>query len=121
MERHYFKSEWTAYIHKDEKELFYRNILTEDNSKNSNIKWDYEYSPGNPRSFQCRVDNDNKLNVIHMPTFDFKNVTLIVQLIKNCVELFDKNEYKIVIILNFNGGGVEYVAQNLIEYIHHIE
>ena len=105
------------FLYKDEKELFYRNILTEDNSKNSNIKWDYEYSPGNPRSFQCRVDNDNKLNVIHMPTFDFKNVTLIVQLIKNCVELFDKNEYKIVIILNFNGGGVEYVAQNLIEYI----
>ena len=101
-------------IYRNKNEFNYENILSEDVSK---INWDIEYSPGNPRTFQCRVDNENQLNVIHMPTFDFKDTTLIIQLIKNCVELFDKNNFKIVVILNFNGGGVELVAQSLVEYI----
>ena len=52
-----------------------------------------------------------------MPTFQFDNDTLIIQLIKKCVELFDTNNYKIVLILNQNGGGIELVSQSLVEYI----
>ena len=91
------------------------NMLTE--SESANMKWDYEYISGGTPSFQCRVDNEFLLNVIHMPTFDFKNVTLIRDLIKDCVKLFDENDYKIVVILNFNGGGIELVAQTLVECI----
>ena len=98
-------------IYRKKNEFNYENILAEDVSK---INWDYEY-PG--KSFQCRVDNKHQLNVINMGTFDFGNSTLIVQLIKNCVELFDKNNFKIVLILNQNGGGIELVAQTLVEYI----
>lgn len=103
-------------IYNNEKkiEFNYENILSE---KDSNIKWDYEYNTGSSTTFQCRVDNENNLNVIHMPTFDFSNKDLIIRLIKNCIELFDSNKYNIVVILNFNGGGIELVAQTMVEYI----
>ena len=98
-------------IYRKNTEFNYENILAEDIT---NINWDYEY-PG--KSFQCRVDNKHQLNVINMPTFQFDNDTLIIQLIKKCVELFDTNNYKIVLILNQNGGGIELVSQSLVEYI----
>ena len=98
-------------IYRKNTEFNYENILAEDITK---INWDYEY-PG--KSFQCRVDNKHQLNVINMPTFQFDNDTLIIQLIKKCVELFDTNNYKIVLILNQNGGGIELVSQSLVEYI----
>ena len=91
------------------------NILSEKESPN--MKWDYEYISGGSPTFQCRVDTENLLNVIHMPTFDFQNVTLIREILKDCVQLFDTNTYQIVVILDFNGGGVELVAQTLVEYI----
>ena len=91
------------------------NILSENDA--SKIQWDYEYIQGNSKTFQCRVDKDNLLNVIHMPTFDFGDVPKIRGLIKDCVKLFDTNTYQIVVILNYNGGGVELVAQTTIEYI----
>ena len=101
-------------IYRNKQEFNYENVLNEDEPK---ITWDIEYVPGNPKYFQCRVDNENELNVIHLPTFSYKNETLIIQLIKDCISLFDQNNYKIVVILNFNGGGVEVVSQTLIEYI----
>ena len=101
-------------IYRDKQEFNYENVLNEDEP---NITWDIEYVPGNPKYFQCRVDKENELNVIHLPTFSYKNETLIIQLIKDCIGLFDQNNYKIVVILNFNGGGVEVVSQTLIEYI----
>ena len=101
-------------IYRNKQEFNYANVLNEDEPK---ITWDIEYVPGNPKYFQCRVDKENELNVIHLPTFSYNNETLIVQLIKDCIGLFDQNNYKIVVILNFNGGGVEVVSQTLIEYI----
>ena len=101
-------------IYRNKQEFNYENVLNEDEPK---ITWDIEYVPGNPKYFQCRVDKENELNVIHLPTFSYKNETLIIQLIKDCIGLFDQNNYKIVVILNFNGGGVEVVSQTLIEYI----
>ena len=101
-------------IYRNKQEFNYENVLNEDEPK---ITWDIEYVPGNPKYFQCRVDKENELNVIHLPTFSYKNETLIIQLIKDCISLFDQNNYKIVVILNFNGGGVEVVSQTLIEYI----
>ena len=101
-------------IYRNKQEFNYANVLNEDEPK---ITWDIEYVPGNPKYFQCRVDKENELNVIHLPTFSYNNETLIIQLIKDCIGLFDQNNYKIVVILNFNGGGVEVVSQTLIEYI----
>ena len=63
------------------------------------------------------MDVKNQLNVFHIPTFDYKNLTLVIQIIKNCIELFDKNEFKIVVILDFNGGGIEDVSHTLLEFI----
>ena len=104
-------------LYKNKIEFNYENLLTESEKEISNIVWDIEYVTGKSKTFQCRVDRQNELNVIHMPTFDFNDFDLIIQKIKQCVELFDTNQYKIVIILNFNGGGIELVAQTLVEYI----
>ena len=98
-------------------EFDYENILSEKDSEFSKIEWDYEYNPGDTRTFKCRIDEENHLDVIHMPTFDFRNLTKILDLLKSCIQLFDTNKYKIVVILDFNGGGIERVSQTLIEYI----
>ena len=98
-------------------EFDYENILSEKNSETSNITWDYEYIQGSSSTFQCRIDEENHLDVIRMPTFDFKNLTKILDLLKSCVQLFDTNKYNIVVLLDFNGGGIERVSQTLIEYI----
>ena len=104
-------------LYKNKNEFNYENFLTESENEVPNIEWDIEYDTGKSKTFQCRVDKPNELNVIHMPTFDFNDYDLIIQKIKQCVELFDTNKYNIVIILNFNGGGIELVAQTLVEYI----
>ena len=104
--------------YKNNKNKFnYENILSEKDYEFSNIIWDYEYIQGNKKIFQCRIDTINNLDVIHMPTFDFQNLTLILELLKNCTKLFDTNNNNIVVILDFNGGGIERVAQTMIEFI----
>jgi hypothetical protein len=56
-------------IYRNKQEFNYENVLNEDEPK---ITWDIEYVPGNPKYFQCRVDKENELNVIHLPTFSYK-------------------------------------------------
>jgi hypothetical protein len=103
--------------YENKNEFNYENILSEKDLETSNITWDYEYIEGSSSTFKCGIDEENHLDVIRMPTFDFKNLTKILDLIKSCIKLFDTNKYKIVVILDFNGGGIERVSQTLIEYI----
>ena len=97
------------------KDLLFQNILT--NSEKNEIKWDYEYYQNKDNIFQCRVDEEKQVNVYHLTSFIFNDMDKAFGLLKNCTDLFSSNQYNIIIILNFNGGGIELFAQTMVEYI----
>ena len=62
------------------------------------IKWDYDKG-----SFKCRVDKKKSVNVYFQNSFDFNFD--FKEIIKECQNKFLSNDYPIIIIENFNGGG----------------
>ena len=94
-------------------DIIYDNILSEKNE----INWNYQYINGDAATFQCRVDEENKMNIYHLKTFMFNDQELAYDLFKNCTNLFSENTYNIIVILDFNGGGIEQFAQTMVEYI----
>ena len=94
-------------------------FLTPSTSKitNNNIDWKYAYrdKEDNITVFECRVDEENHVNVMKIincggvgdsePSLDVA---------EKCANLFDKNDYRIVIILPRNGGGNPIVVYNII-------
>ena len=93
----------------------YDNLLKE--SESLEIKWDYQYVQGTESIFQCRVDKENKINVYHLKSFGFNDLDLAFNLLNNCINLFSSNEYNILVILDYNGGGSELFSQTMVEYI----
>ena len=96
-------------------DLLFDNFLIE--TENEDIKWDYEYIQGGEGIFQCRVDKDNEINVYHIQSFSYNNLDLAFNLLNKCSDLFDTNEYNIIVILNYNGGGSELFSQTMVEYL----
>ena len=80
----------------------HKGILLEEENE-SQIKWDYQLIEGK-NYFKCRVDENNKLNVILQNSFSLNNDNAL-NVINNCARLFHKNDYKIVVIEDYNGGG----------------
>ena len=90
--------------------FIFENILSE--SETTELKWDYELD-----GFQCRVDTIKKVNVYHLKSFDYRNLDEAFNVLKNCVNLFSENNYNIIVILNYNGGGSELFSQTMVEYL----
>ena len=85
--------------------------------KQNNIDWNFTYTSINTGQtvFQCRVDEENKVNVMKIPTFGGVNDSEpSLEMAQKCSNLFDKNNYKIVIILPRNGGGNPIIGYNII-------
>ena len=85
--------------------------------KQSNINWNFTYTSINTglAVFQCRVDDENKVNVMKISNFGGVNDSIpSLEVAKNCSDLFDENEYKIVIIFPRNGGGNPIIGYNII-------
>ena len=95
--------------------FIFQNILSE--SENTELKWDYEYIKGGDSIFQCRVDIEKNVNVYHLKSFDFNNIDEAFNILKNCINLFSSNNYNIIVILNYNGGGSELFSQTMVEYL----
>ena len=88
--------------------------------KNNNIEWNYTYRDkvGNNTVFQCRVDEENHVNVMKIYNFggiDDSKPSLDVA--EQCAFLFDENDYRIIIILPYNTGGNPIVGYNIIELL----
>lgn len=83
------------------------------NRKLDEIKWDREYAEG---QLKCRVDKINKVNVIYQSSFTLpENETIDV--LTKCFESFYKNDYKIVVIEQFNMGGKVLIADVFKEFL----
>ena len=73
---------------------------------------------------KCKIDKDNEINVIYQNDFSFKDKNnkddddIAYNILDECFKLFDKNNYKIVIIEDFNGGGSGAVSNYFTEYLN---
>ena len=81
-----------------------KGILFEEEKEENAIEWDYATS--DERGLKCRVDKNNELNIMLQETFMFKNPEEAQEVIYQCAKKFHENDYKVVIIENFNGGGL---------------
>ena len=71
--------------------------------KESEVKWDVIHDE-NGAYLKCKVDNDNKANVVVQNSFSLEYGDTTEKIFK-CAELFHKNNYPIIIIETKNGGG----------------
>ena len=90
-----------------------KNIIENKNHKKETIFWDYIFE----NIFKCRVDITNQINVYYIQSFLSKNYTSYTETFLKCVNLFDKNKYPIVVILNNNDGGYANLPKFMLELI----
>ena len=98
----------------------YMNISEKKKNNNQNkkeIQWDYQYNNKIDDILKCRTDELNKVNVYFIQSFSNNNNTLYKELFLNCVSLFDKNDYPIIVILNKNNGGYSDLSKLMLELI----
>ena len=86
-------------------------------NRENTIEWDYSSKDG---QIKCRVDKNNSLNVFVQNSFSFTGKSYIngKEIIENCTELFYSNDYQIVGIESYNGGGtckISYYFQELLQ------
>ena len=101
----------------DIKEEFNKMKNNLEENENSVIKWKYFTED---RKIQCRVDDVYHLNVFTQNTFGYtkdayKNA---LEVVENCTEMFYSNDYPIVGIESYNGGGtckLSYYFQTLLQ------
>ena len=96
------------------KEYFFRP-QKKSNRKLEEIKWDKEIEEG---QLKCRVDNQNKVNVIYQSSFMLSEAEKAYQFFIDCFNSFYKNNYKIVVIEQFNGGGYVIFADIFKEFLN---
>jgi hypothetical protein len=76
------------------------------------IQWNYNYY----NICKCRVDEEKNVNVYYISSYGGANdIPAFSQVILKCAELFDTNQYPIILINSFNSGGQSYLAQILLE------
>ena len=86
--------------------------------KNNNLKevnWDMVIENGN---LKCKVDTNKYVNVIYQSSFTSSNLEKSFEFFDQCFASFDNNNYPIVIIENFNGGGVADLANYFKSYLN---
>ena len=94
---------------------------TKTEKKVNAIKWKYNYIARDDNKtivFQCRVDDTNKVNVMKINTCGgvYDSIPSL-ETAEKCANLFDENEYRIVIIIPNNIGGNPIVIYNIIELL----
>ena len=91
-------------IFKGEKKVFLSEV------KAKTIQWDLSYIEGTAPDYKClkcRVDKDNKVNVVYQNSFHLTRIYEVIGIMLKCVKLFYTNDYPIIIIESKNGGGYD--------------
>ena len=111
----YYKNELKKYENKIYKPNIFELIkkyqrikgLSQEDQKLNHIGWDYETQE--EKGIKCKVDITNELNVLIQESFDL-DYNKAFDIIYKCTKKFHQNNYKIVVIQNFNGEGNEKLA-----------
>ena len=100
---------------------FYRHMNISERKtsikENSNIIWDLQYDNKTNNILKCKIDEYNKVNVYYIQSFSNINHLSYKESFLNCVSLFDKNNYPIIVILNKNDGGYADLSKLTLELI----
>ena len=97
------------------KNLFFNNNQFIPKLKIFNLNQNNEYNYNNV--FTCRVENYKKVNIYIVSSFEAEENPKYIETIKKCAELFDTNNYPIILFNYFNGGGMIYNSQFLLELL----
>ena len=98
----------------------YMNLSESKNNleEKSKINWDIQYDNNTNDIFKCKTDEINKINIYYIQSFSNDNNRLLYkESFLNCVSLFDKNIYPIIVILNKNDGGYSDLSKVMSELI----
>ena len=90
------------------------NINSKKGSSNTTISWNHSTSDG---ALKCRVDDKNSFNVYLVTSFYPDSANEFVDVVEECSELFDKNNYKTIVIQSYNGGGYVMLSEFLLEMV----
>ena len=71
------------------------------------VTWEYSTSDA---KLKCRVDEKNKIDVFYLNSFSPKSESEFLNVLEKCISTFDKNEYPIVVINDYNHGGAGYLT-----------
>lgn len=66
--------------------------------KNEKIQWNYHYL----NMLKCKADNKSEVNVLYINSFDPYIRMEYEHYFKVCINLFDQNNYPIILILEKN-------------------
>ena len=71
------------------------------------VNWDFNLDD----IFRCYSDDENKINVYYINTFDYSDRQKYIETMIKCVNLFDNNQYPILVINELNNGGYISLSQ----------
>jgi len=83
-----------------------------DNNLNE-IEWDYKYMS----DLGCKADISKKINIYFVNSFISYESGEYINTLYSCIDLFDSNDYPIILISILNQGGSIYNAQLLLELL----
>ena len=82
--------------------------------KMDEIEWDYKIKNG---LIECKVDEDNKKNVMVQKSFDSKDFYEYQEIMFQCLDAFYSNNYEIIIIESSNSGGYSGLCFPMTQYM----
>ena len=91
----------------------YNNLLKKPNYNSGEVEWDYKYM----YDFGCKADTSKKMNIYFVNSFYPDESGEYIKTIYDCVDLFDSNDYPIILLSILNQGGSIYNAQLLLELL----
>ena len=77
------------------------------------MEWDHYYL----NEIGCKFDRNKKINIYGVLSFSIDTSPDYINTIKSCTELFDSNNYPIIVVNILNGGGLVTNSQFLIEAV----
>ena len=131
--REFFSEEFKEFYLKEQKKFFQNRIpLPKFNEIENKFKiqkglinklkedeediWDLKNSEG---TIKCRVDEENKFNVLLQKSFNSqKNFSGYENIMYECFSKFYSNDYKIIIIEAQNGGGYSELCYPFTKYVY---
>jgi hypothetical protein len=96
---------------KREKKRNKKSKFFEENQSKRNLEEEFTWTYNAEDIFMCTVDETNKINFYYVESFEPSDRNNFKEIIKKCVELFDKNAYPIVVVNELNNGGYISLAQ----------
>ena len=101
----------------EEIELKYKikkGILKPNLGDNGEDIWDLKSNGGN---IKCKIDNNNKLNILYQNSFSPQDFDNYEKVMYECFSKFYSNDYKIIIIEDQNGGGYSELCLPFTQYV----